>query len=398
MLNVFYCYGIVWSIILILYSFGWSDLCSSLNGWLLFILIVFIIVSFGIGYYFKDKIKFSIPKLKKVNVKNVSKIFMVFFLFEFIIEWNIPLLNVLLGNAYNSVGFSGIPILHMVMTSLAIIYSFYLSYIFTLTKDKKMLLHLGLILLYFLLLMQRQNILICILIFINLFSVSIFENFKIKKIELKKKCFVGGALLLSVALLLYLFGVFGNVRYGSNWKWNDSSMMMKLGRINDKYPSLLPEEYSWSYVYLVSPLVNLNENIKNKSEDSSIKVGKYILEFIPEFIANKFNGYSKDKIYLPVKSLTASTSYVRAYNYTGFLGMVIMFIAQMGISIFVLLNTKKNNSSLVVVNCMCVLYFLIFSFFENTFVYSVTSMVLLFALIMSFDLKKIRLELLKRWK
>ena len=57
MINVFYYNGIIWIGVLFLYFLGWSDLCTNLQVGLVTFIIVDIIVSFLIGFLFREKMK-----------------------------------------------------------------------------------------------------------------------------------------------------------------------------------------------------------------------------------------------------------------------------------------------------------------------------------------------------
>ena len=379
MLNVFTAFGLIWTVIIILYALAWSDLCTTLSGDLFLFLTTIIISSLIVGRLLKNKFRFFPMQENRHKNSKITILFLIFFTIEIIIERNLPILNVIKGQSYNSVNFIGIRGLHSIVSALAIVYSFYLSYVYISFKNKKVLIELMIIVGYFALLMQRQNILISILGFVNLAYVANIDIIKQKnRVNHMGKRITRISIAIFSILLLYGFGIMGNIRYGSSWEWNDSSMISKLGKKSEKFPSIIPEPFFWDYIYLVSPLVNLNENIKNY--DSKFNFSKYSIEFVPEIIANKLDNYQRDKIYLPVKSLTASTSYVRSYRYFGYIGMTIMFIVQMAVSIFVITVSYKKNRESFIVNTMCVIYFLIFSFFENTFVYTTTAIVLIFAI------------------
>ena len=377
--NIFYGYGILWTIILILYFLGWSDLCLPLDNYLLTFLVISISISFIIGYFMRKKLKFVKLENNPHKNRNITYILVILYVVEMLYTRQIPLLNVISGFSYKQSGFSGIPNLHLLITSFSIFYSFYLSYIYACFKEKKVLFEYLLIIMYFILLVQRQNIVICIIGFLNIMYAANSEYIT-KKIKSKKSKFM---IILLCILLSFSFGVLGNIRYGNSWNWNDSSMITKLGKQNDQYPKYLPNEFFWSYIYLVSPLVNLNYNIKMNEPTNNLH--KTTMEFVPEFIRNKLIKEKTDKIMLPVSSLTASTSYVKVYINSGYSGMYIMFLFQIIVCAFVLNKTYKRNKKYFIVVCNALGYFLILTFFTNTIVYSITAAMLLFSLISSFN-------------
>lgn len=388
MVNFYYGYSILWSFILVLYLLGFSDLCQPLDIKLLIFLIISICTSAVVGYFQKDK--FNTIKFKEKPHKNskITIMFAIYFILEILIARKIPLLNVIAGQSYSTVNFQGINGLHMIVGTMAIMYSFYLSYIFSKYREVRVLCENLIIISYFILLVQRQNILVCAIGFVLSMFYSNRENKKNnskerenKKLNFKKII----AVTIIMLILLYGFGIFGNIRYGSAWAWNDTSMIEKLGRINSNYPEFVSKQYFWSYIYFVSPLVNLNTNVEINSINNS-DVKKYIYEFIPEFVQNKV-GYIEEAVVLPVSSLTASTAYVRAHKYLGYFGMYIMFFVYMFVTTIILNISYKRNKLFHIVNCISLSYILLFTFFTNTLIYSTTSSLLILTFIMSFKYK-----------
>lgn len=389
MLNIFYTYSLIWIAILVLYSFGWSDLCTQLDTKLLIFLIISIILSLIIGKIVSNKFKFIKLEQNPHKTKGTTLFLIIFYILDFIYAKKIPILHVLAGNSYAAVNFNGIPTLHVLLSAFAIFYSTYLAYIFICFKEKKVLIEYILTISFFLLLVQRQNIFVCIMLFFNILWASKKNEFNRKTKNKKGKYLILFVVFLSIAL--YGFGIIGNMRYGSKWDWNDSSMICKLGKISNKYPKVLPKEYFWSYLYLTSPLSNLNANIKNVNGNDNTTY--FLMEFVPEVIRNNvFSSYEKKEVLLPVKSLNASTSFVRVYNYFGYAGMYAMSIFQLMISLVIIVITYKNQKKYFNVVCNILMYFLVFSFFENTVVYSTTSLLVIYSLFCNIKIKKINKE------
>lgn len=376
MLNVFYCFSTVWSMILILYSIGLSELCVPLDPKLLLFLLFIIIITFILGKKFDKYFKFIKLEENPHKTSWVTVFLAIYFILEMLYAHQIPLLNVLRGQSF--LGYTGIPILNVLFSAFSIFYSIYLSYLYACFKRRKELIEFLVILLYFLLLVQRQNIFICIMFFINNLFAERRSNENNLSAKKKILAVLIGVLILSIGL--YIFGIMGNMRYGT-WEWNDSSMITTLGKMSDSYPNWLPKEYFWSYLYLVSPLVNLNANVMLPLR---VNLFNYLMEFIPELIRNNlFVSFHKISIYLPVTSLNASTAYSRSYIFEGFFGMLLMYGVQITLCIIVLLTTYNRNRRYFIVSCNVVLYFLVFSFFDNTIVYSTSALMLIFSLFSS---------------
>lgn len=381
MINIYLAFAILWVVVLILYFFGWSDLCVPLNKELLIFIIFMIITSFIFGKILKKDLRYFKLSNNPHKKRYMIVILIILYILTFIFNKNIPLLLVLTGTPYYAVNTIGLPHLNLIISSVSICYFIYLIYIYSCFKERRTLFEIICIILYFTLMVQRQNLFICIIVFANIFLLS-------KKIDVNfKRHFIRNIILFLILTILgsYIFGVIGNARYGSKWKWNDSSMISTLGKMNDKYPKVLPKETFWAYIYITSPLSNLNYNIINYKSNNQLY--PYLMEFLPEYISNKFNFLRKD-VYLPVSSLNASTSYVRSYFYGGVLGMYGMYIIQMMCSFIVIFIAKRNKSVYFIPICMIVAYFLLFSFFENMFYYSISSMCIVIAYLMALFLKE----------
>ena len=381
MINVFIAYSILWISILILYLLNWSNLCLPLDSKLVIFLIFIIISSLIIGIFFKKDLKYYKIK-EEPRDKNTIIIILVFlYLLTFLYNKNIPLMLVVRGIAYNSGINNGIPHLNLLLSSASICYCIYLSYIFSCFKRKKTFVKIMIIIAYFALMMQRQNLFICLIFLFYMIILSVRKNKKSGNKFFKNIL----KIFLVIFFVSYVFGIIGNARYGSKWDWNDSSMILKLGKINNKFPKILPEETVWTYIYAVTPLANLNYNIKYYEVTSDFSL--YLKEFFPEYISNKlFTNYRED-VNLITKSLNASTGYVRAYRYGGFSGMYLMYFVQMFLSVVLLTISKKTKTINFIPVSLILSYFLLFSFFENMFYYSISSYCIIIAFFMSMKIK-----------
>jgi len=360
-------------------------LCTPLDTGLLIFLVFTIIFSFIIGYTQRKKFQINIKSENPHKNKNTTLLFIIIFILFFINSKEIPIVSILGGKSISDISMKGIPHFNIIIASSSIVYSFYLSYLFVVYKKKDLLYENIIIILFHILLVARQNILIIILGFIYFFYSSKKEEIKNSLIQRKKRTKRIVLLFLISAFILYIFGIIGNFRYGSKFKWNETYMIENLGKINDNWPSFLSKQYFWSYIYVVSPLANLNANVimyKNSSTDYR----KYFSEFIPEFINEKING-KKDAVYLPVKSLNVCTTYVRAYNYFGYLGLYVMFFVYMFIITLITNLCYKHNTTLFPTIVMSLTYVLWFTFFDNTIVYSISSLIIIISFLLCFKYK-----------
>ncbi|WP_416327775.1 hypothetical protein, partial [[Eubacterium] hominis] len=163
MLNIFFCYSVFWSIILLLYSFQWSDLLVQLNINILIFIIFTILMSALTGYLLRDKIKIQ-KKISETHKSSFTLLLVVFFVLDLLYAGKIPLVYYLENISYHEVNFEGIPIFHNLINSLGIFYSFHLSYLCVCYKKKKYYMENFLIISFYIILLQRQNIFICIIV------------------------------------------------------------------------------------------------------------------------------------------------------------------------------------------------------------------------------------------
>ena len=100
---------------------------------------MYIIFSFVMGYIFRKKLKFIKLEENPHKSKKVTVILMAFFFLDILYAKQLPIFKVLNGVSYIDIDFTGIQILHNFISSIAIFYSIYLSYIFFNFKDRKVL-------------------------------------------------------------------------------------------------------------------------------------------------------------------------------------------------------------------------------------------------------------------
>lgn len=300
----FFVYAITWSVVLILYQLNISVLYPKLESKFLIFIIISIFLNLFIGVIFIKKIEESY-RTKNVSKFNSCKLIILLFLMygiDFIYAKDIPLISSLLKNDYSYRDFRGIPLFHGFLYSL----SFYLSikswYLYVKYSDKKYLKVYLVSLLFPILSYSRGFVLLS---FISALLIYLLENSKyIKKF-----------IILSI-ISLYLFGIAGNIRH--HYKAFDTTMIKKFLKIEKKESILDP--FYWGYIYITSPLANLELNIEKNFYQKNFQ--KFILiNFLPDFISEKliFESIPTKRI---IHNLTASTVYIEAYNTFGILGNV----------------------------------------------------------------------------
>lgn len=226
---------------------------------------------------------------------------------------------------------------------------------------------LFLLLMMTLLLYQRQYLIFSLMGFLVLILSSLIG----KPLKIRYKFIILFAVVVVALIGLYFFGIIGNSRYGL-WDKNDSSMILELGKINSNFPSWIPKEYAWTYVYLTSPLANLQYNYELGISPNSTLFG-YFLEFIPNFISKYFS-YETLEYVLIEPSLNVCTAYTIISLQSGIIGMVFFYIIQLSLCAIIVKKTYK--SEMFVPICIALFYFLAMSFFDNPFRFETTAMMI----------------------
>lgn len=365
MLNVFYWYGIIWAIVLSFYELGWSNYCTTLNGFTLSFFVISIIVSFILGTVFRNAFKYTSLEEDAVISRNhtVTILIWIMAIADFAYEKDVPLISILMGRSTYS-DFAGLPLVHTVLENMVIFYSAYLFYLFLETKEKKLLIETLSILLILLLLFHKGALSFCIFSIINL-GVA-----KAKSVygRLRGKTIVW--IVIAVLLLIYINGGLSNLRSGVSW--NNVAFPTAVGRINGKWPRWLPIQFSWVYTYIITPIGNLNLNITKFIPKKS--VFGLILTIVPDFIVKRiFPSFQVQTgsalLYTPV--LNACTGFIESVENYGAGGMWYYFIAATFIILFFIWIRGNDRYSSVYFSILSMM--IAFLFFYNTFNTAATS-------------------------
>lgn len=367
--NPFYLGIILWAVCFVGYSLAWSGLCQALDFQLIIFLCYLSAMLFVCGFLYKhmgfNRIEEASkePKTLKLTVA-VSLI-----LFSgMLIEGTVPLVNVASGMAYNSENV-GLPYIGAFATALALFQGFRVSMLFFKTKDWQYLLEFALLFLPLVLMVQRQNLVIMFAGFV--YSWVIMREKA--SLTIGKKAVAVLGVFFIVAVGLFIFGAIGNVRYGI-WSWDDSSMIAAVGYMNGNYPEWLPGEYFWTYIYVVTPLANLNNNILLGNDIGSLTA--LLAQFFPTSIT-KFWGYSAIPTFLYQPSLTVSTAFMQPFLCIGYAGMYIYTSAILVVLFAVGIGSKKLSASNRFAVNASVCYFISMMLFDNPSTYLTTSYLLL---------------------
>ena len=348
---------------LLLYPLKWSEAYPALTVPLIVFIVCTLIAHVVFSMYW-SKIK---PVDFHKTIPALNPLFVTVFIYglwaiDFVYEGGIPLLNILLSKPFNYRLF-GMPGVHVLAVTVASFYTLYLFHAF-LSERKRTLLALYLINMFASVLIYSRSMLFFILI-----GSSLLYLFTLEKIPFRKL-----ALLLPVLIaVLYLFGVAGNKRSASedHGAYNPDAFL-ETGRATETFrESIVPKEFFWAYIYISSPLANLQMNINHHTVPpiSTRRILEYINnEYLFESISKRINAMAhinRQKAIIIKHPFNVSTVYSTSYTYIGWPGMITMavFVLALPLLYFKILS-KNNRYSLVALAILCTMY--LFFIYDNT--------------------------------
>ena len=361
--NPFTLFSILWAVCLVLYALGWAQIFPPISSALFIFLSCLIIIFAFTGVVYGKFVFVKESQQLKLNYKLLLLINGLIYSANFLYS-GVPLL----GGARN-VDF-GIPTVIVIATTLNCFTCLYCFNLFLVTGRKRFLLYSLSCLMFFVLIISRGNI---------MFSLTsmFFLWLNIKKPLLTAK--KGLAIFAGLFFVLYLFGVAGNYRTiagigEQNPKFDrtyNSDVIMAIGQASDSFKNTwIPGEFFWSYLYITSPLSNLQYNINiNKPPFSATGVGDIFLdEIMFDSLSKRIDdllGRTRIEPDLIIEQLTVCTALAGSYDYAGFGGMAV-FMLVLWIFPFVYLIIVRNNPMGVIgISVLCTVY--MFSIFDNTF-------------------------------
>jgi glycosyltransferase involved in cell wall biosynthesis len=201
---------------------------------------------------------------------------------------------------------------------------------------------------------------------INQLNGGVSKSINIKNI-LKSAAILG--------IVLYFFGVIGNIRQTQTK--TEKTYVLRIAGATDKFlESGVPQEFYWSYIYLISPIGNLQNIVDHKADIFDTKnIGFFTAtELLPDFISKRVSSiFDYDEIinkdlgsrYLVTINLNAPTVYYNSYLNLGSAGMYIMYFIMMMAAVFYpkILNRINNPYYLSAVASLNSILFL--SMFNN---------------------------------
>jgi hypothetical protein len=353
--NPFYLYCISFSLAIIVYIWGWCGIFPKLSSELLFFFLITFAIFIYAGRQFR-KSEFNIAFYPGFNLYLNDIIFLLIIFLGLV---NVLFMGYLpvLDRSHNYREF-GMPVIDPVFNTLSIFFSVFFFQSFIEKKKKRFLIYVLVIILIHILFYRRSSV-----IWIVTSSVFLLLLYK-KRISLLAII----AALICLPVLSFCFGAYGNVRS----KLSESFVMNGLGASEKFKNSNISHNHYMTYLYISSPLANLQENI----DKADIKVkGADFKKFlfyclIPESFTLRFEkqlGMSPPACYLITPELIAGSFLMIAFYTLGWTGMIIMFLY---LSLFIFLSLAvirkwKTFSSVTLSLLSATVSMLIFSNFLN---------------------------------
>jgi hypothetical protein len=197
-------------------------------------------------------------------------------------------------------------------------------------------------------------------------------------------------IIISFIGIAYLFGVVGNIRTNKALSYDellDNQMIVNIAVPTDKFiNSKIPKEFLWTYLYISSPLANLQTTIEYTTPQNSFKNFMYGA-ILPDVISKKIIGMDNLQKFRVVPNritgaMTVSTCYSSSYLTIGYYGMWIYYFYLLLIC-FIYSKVLKHCGDYYIPGMAVLSTLFLFSSFDNMFEFSGMSFVLLWPIILT---------------
>jgi len=384
--NPFFIYILGFSIAIIVYLLDWSYLFPQLTLSLLIFLIITFVISGLLGVYIhRKRVLIFYEHINQLNVGWIIVLITIGYGLNFAYARQIPLFSIV-NNADIDYREFGIPTFYVILATFTSFFSVYLFKCYLVEKKKRYVFYCIYLFIFPLLIVNRGAILL------NMSSMIFIFLFSYKKSKIK----IYFRLLMIVVVILLGFGLLGNLRTSNQVDKSQTQdindIMLNLGEAKPAFvKSSIPKTYFWSYLYIASPLANLQSVINhNKPKYSVSNFLQYVnselnFDFISKRIFSILDIEKPENIRI-APFLTVSTVYATSYSYIGWWGMAATFFFLMAVTIIYLIILKPKNpyfSTSIAILCT----FFLFCIFDNMFFFSGMSFQLVYPILLSLKFK-----------
>lgn len=391
MINPYFIHALSFIAVIIAYLFHWSDLYPSLSTSLLFFLLCTIIIAILIGTIFvKEKIIifYNTSQNNKKFLTNITIGVLVGYCLEFIYHGTFPLLAIFTGSSLSYHEF-GIPTFHVLLVTFNSFFAVYLFHacLSETKQNRRELVRLLILNLIPSILIMNRGMLIIILM--SMMFVYLIKHER--KLTLKK---VSGLMAL-LLIALYFFGVLGNIRLNNSYQTDtsllNSDLFLEIGGATEEFrESLIPKEYFWGYIYLTSPLANLQKTINEFEHNEDVGLRNSFefatTQLLPDFISKRivpvFNIDIPDPIQI-TPELNVSTAFAASFTTLGWVGISLFILFIFVFAYFYILILKKLKSEYFLVGVAIMNSIFLFNIFNNMFAFTGLSFQLVYPVVLT---------------
>ncbi len=332
LVNPFYLYCISFSLAIFLYLWGWSNIFPKLSiGLIIFFTISFFLFILA-GYVFGKRNFLSLNQSKYYPYLNDVVFSVIISLGILNIVWMgyLPILS--RSHDYREFG---APVIDPVFNTLSIFFSVFYLQSFLEKKKKRFLIYMSIILIFQVLIFRRSTIM---WIFTSSSFLYLIYKQRIRLIPIL-------VCILSIPLLSFCFGLYGNSR----------SNLSKAIIINDLGPSDafknsgISVNHYMTYLYISSPLANLQKNIDNgegifnRGEIKNFLLYSIIPQSVTIRLEKRLN-LTQPVCDLITYQLIAGTVFMISFYTMGWPGMVMMLLYSLILMFICLFLIKKWNT------------------------------------------------------
>lgn len=356
-MNPFYWFSAIWSCVLLLYPLRWSEAYAPLSGGMQAFFLATIAASLVVGFFVGKRLKrISFAYERPRHAWFFMAIILAGYTADFVYCGSVPLWDELTGSNNTYMDFPTMPVVHVLVVTFSMFFGIYMFYCFLREKRLRFKLeyfvYVLLVLLMFALLYNRGGLIMLGFIFLVII-LSLCKRFRPWHIIV---CALAGI------AVLFLFGVFGNIRSGGDW--NDTSYLIAVAEIDlSKVPSFLPKPFLWAYIYLVSPLGNLNNLVLNYQP--TWQICGVLSAMIPDALGKRLFP-EIGAVVLPrvLDNLTVSSGFAETYYFGGYPALVTQY-AYMILLICFLMYASIAKKRYIYPMCALCCAITAFLFFDN---------------------------------
>lgn len=371
--------------VLLVFSLKWSSFYPELGDEILTFIIISSCIALFAGISLKKYSRFKdIPKDRN-NFK--------YFLFivagnilEYIYCRSIPILTVVFGGSGNYRDFEGVPMFHVLLVGISLFFGVYVFHQYQSNpKDKVLFRYVLFSYLPFIIGLNRGAIVLILFPCVFLYLLKI-GRLSVKKILIGISCFL---------IFLFLFGMVGNLRDEESQE--NKNYILRVGGATDEFVnSGIPNEFYWGYLYIASPLGNLQNVVHNSQPRPSFfnALTLWMDQCTPDFISKRLqyvlprtNYDVEDYFVTPV--LNAPTVFYSPYLLMGWSGIIIMFFFMFLVVIGYLFLVSQESVYFLTGWCF-LLSIIILNTFNNMWVFN--GLYLIFIVIILSFIKRMRLK------